>query len=90
MLYRQYVWREGHRPALKAAGLPTEIRVHDLRHTFASNALAAGESLFWVSRQLGHRNISITADTYGHVVVAASREAAERAGAWWRSAASSH
>ncbi|MFI5760204.1 tyrosine-type recombinase/integrase [Streptomyces sp. NPDC051563] len=40
---------------------------HDLRHWFASTALSSGLPLLDVSRWLGHRNISETADTYGHL-----------------------
>lgn len=50
----------------KKAGLPV-IRLHDLRHTSASVALANGESLLQVSRRLGHSGIGITADIYSHV-----------------------
>ncbi|WP_405998608.1 tyrosine-type recombinase/integrase [Streptomyces sp. NBC_00829] len=40
---------------------------HDLRHWFASTALSSGLPLLDVSRWLGHKNISETADTYGHL-----------------------
>ncbi|MCX5375971.1 tyrosine-type recombinase/integrase [Streptomyces sp. NBC_00091] len=40
---------------------------YDLRHWFASTALGSGLPLLDVSRWLGHRNISETADTYGHL-----------------------
>ena len=42
---------------------------HDLRHFYASTALAGGVSLVEVSRWLGHSSIAITADTYGHLTV---------------------
>lgn len=51
--------------ALKAARLPDHFTPHCLRHSFARLALEAGESLLWVSRQLGHASIAITADRYG-------------------------
>lgn len=59
------------------AGLP-RIRLHDLRHTSASLALAAGVPLKVVSDRLGHSSIGITADLYTHVVPAVSRDAADR------------
>lgn len=61
----------------RQVGVPV-IRLHDLRHTSASLGLAAGESLFEVSRRLGHSSIRITADTYSHTSPEASRRAAER------------
>ena len=61
------------------AGLPV-IRFHDLRHTSASLGLASGETLKEVSERLGHSTITITADTYTHVLPATARESAERRG----------
>jgi integrase len=57
------VWR----PLLAKAGLRS-IRVHDLRHTYASLLIQQGASLVYVKEQLGHHSISITVDTYGHLV----------------------
>jgi len=65
------------RRVLKLAGIPRPLRIHDLRHTYASLALQRGVPLLVVSRQLGHASIAITADTYGHLVPDATREAAE-------------
>lgn len=47
------------------AGLPRHFTVHCLRHTFATLHLSRGAPLIWVSRQLGHASVKITADTYG-------------------------
>ena len=41
-------------------------RIHDIRHTYASRLLSAGESIVYVSRQLGHKNIQMTVDVYTH------------------------
>ena len=59
-----------------AAKLP-RIRLHDLRHTSASLALAAGVPMKVVSDRLGHSSTTITADLYTHVVPAVARDAAE-------------
>lgn len=59
------------------AGLPA-IRIHDLRHTAASIALAEGLTLEDVKQMLGHANISLTSDTYGHLVRDRKREVASR------------
>jgi integrase len=42
-------------------------RVHDLRHTFVSWAIAAGIPLPVIQRVLGHESITTTIDTYGHL-----------------------
>lgn len=44
-----------------------QIRFHDLRHTHATRLLMAGVPIHVVSRRLGHANIQITVDLYGHV-----------------------
>jgi len=64
----------------KRAGLP-RIRLHDLRHTYATLALACGIHPKVVSERLGHANIAITLDTYSHAVPALSEEAASRVAA---------
>ena len=42
-----------------------EIKLHTLRHTFASLLLSKGESPVYVKEQLGHHSIQITVDIYG-------------------------
>ena len=64
-------------PLLGKAGL-RRIRFHDLRHTFASLLIQAGESLAYVKDQLGHSSIKITVDLYGHLVPGANRQAVDR------------
>ena len=51
--------------ARKAAGL-TEVRVHDLRHSFASFLINDGRSLYEVQQLLGHSNSSMT-QRYAHL-----------------------
>ena len=60
----------------KRAGLH-DVRLHDLRHSFASSALALGESLPMIARLLGHRQIASTA-RYAHLARASVHEAANR------------
>ena len=55
----------------------TGVRFHDLRHTMATLALAAGVHIKVVSERLGHSNTQITLDTYSHVLPDLQREAAE-------------
>lgn len=49
----------------KKAGIP-DVRIHDLRHSFASFALKKGVSLYGVSKLLGHKNIATTT-RYAHL-----------------------
>lgn len=62
---------------LKVAGLP-RIRFHDLRHTHATLMLRQGEHPKVISERLGHSNISITMDTYSHVIPNMQFEAVDR------------
>ncbi len=50
---------------LKSAGL-RKIRVHDLRHTYATIRLMRGHNVGDVSYQLGHSSIKMTYDVYAH------------------------
>lgn len=72
--------RKWFRPLLKRAGLPA-IRLHDLRHTYASIALANGTHPKVVQEALGHSTIAITMDLYSHVTTSLGREAARTMGA---------
>ena len=62
---------------LERAGLP-RIRFHDLRHTAATLMLSEGVHPKVVQEALGHSQISITLDTYSHVLPTMQREAADR------------
>jgi site-specific recombinase XerD len=53
--------------ALSEAGLP-KIRIHDLRHTAATQLLVRGVHPKVVQEMLGHSSITITLDTYSHVI----------------------
>ncbi len=63
--------------ALAAVGLP-KTGMHSLRHSAATFMLMAGLNLHQVSRFLGHSQIALTSNLYGHVLDGAMREAAER------------
>jgi integrase len=65
------------KPLLKKAGLP-DIRFHDLRHTSATLLLSAGVHPKVVQERLGHSQISVTLDTYSHVLPTLQREAADK------------
>ena len=67
------------RPLRAAAGLPG-LRLHDLRHTYASFALGRGETVLTIGRLLGHRDPATTL-RYTHFADAAARAAVEDVGA---------
>jgi integrase len=60
--------------------LPTglvDVRIHDLRHSFASGAVALGESLPMIGKLLGHTQVQTTA-RYAHLAANPVKAAAER------------
>lgn len=54
------------------------VRLHDMRHTHASQLLLAGTHPKVVSERLGHSNIAITLDTYSHLLPGIDQEAANK------------
>ncbi len=64
---------------LKRAGL-SQVRFHDLRHTFATLALQNAVDIKTVSGMLGHYSAGFTLDTYTHVTTSAKKEAANTMG----------
>lgn len=54
------------------------IRLHNLRHTSASLLIAQGVHAKIISERLGHSDISITMNTYGHALKSADRAAADK------------
>ncbi|MGH7683705.1 MAG: site-specific integrase [Vulcanimicrobiaceae bacterium] len=62
---------------VKGADVP-KVRFHDLRHTHATLALAAGTDLKTISAALGHSAIGVTANTYLHLVEALQKDHANR------------
>lgn len=66
------------KPLLKKAGLPNSVRLYDLRHTHATLLLLAGVHPKVVSERLGHSNITITLNTYSHVLPNMQQAAADK------------
>ena len=62
---------------LKRAGLP-RIRFHDLRHTYAVNAIRAGDDIKTVQGNLGHASAAFTLDRYGHFTERMKQDSAAR------------
>lgn len=78
---------DGHRvdlkkpwPAICKAANITGVRVHDLRHSFASIAASGGASLPMIGKLLGHTQVSTT-QRYAHLNVDPLRELTDRVGA---------
>ena len=71
--FKRNVWG----PLLTKAGLP-HFRFHDLRHTAATLLLKAGEHPKVVQERLGHSQISLTMDTYSHVLENMQNGAADK------------
>lgn len=61
---------------VRKSDLP-RIRLHDLRHTYATVALKAGVHPKVVSERLGHATVGITLDLYSHVTPSIARDAAD-------------
>jgi integrase len=71
--FRHRVWSK----LLTKAGF-RQIRIHDLRHTFASLLIQQGESLAYVKDQMGHHSIRVTVDVYGHLVPGGNKAAVDK------------
>jgi integrase len=71
--FRKRVW-----PKILAKAELRTIRIHDLRHTYASLLIGQGESLAYVKEQMGHHSIRVTVDTYGHLVPGGNKAAVDR------------
>lgn len=69
--------RKAFRGLLTKAGAP-QIRFHDLRHTAATFLLAQGVDVRTIMETLGHSQISLTLNTYSHVLPVLQRDAANK------------
>jgi integrase len=76
-LRKSNVLRRSFRPILERACLPPN-RPYDLRHTSATLLLLAGESPKVVSERLGHSTVTLTLDTYSHVLPGMQERAAAK------------
>ena len=71
--FRKRAWT----PATEAAGV-APLRIHDLRHTCASLAIAAGADVKVLQRMMGHASAALTLDRYGHLMPGQARSVADR------------
>jgi len=79
--FRSRVWT----PTVAAAGL-APLRIHDLRHTTASLAIAAGADVKMLQTMLGHASAVMTLDRYGHLMPGRAQDVADRLDALARAA----
>ncbi|HEY5541393.1 MAG TPA: site-specific integrase, partial [Coriobacteriia bacterium] len=69
--------RDVFKPLVASIGRPS-MGTHDLRHTFASQALSQGVSLKALQTILGHSDASLTLNRYSHLIPSDGRIAAEK------------
>lgn len=62
----------------KKAGIPSNVRIHDLRHTFASRIVSRGRSLYEAQRLLGHADPRTTL-RYAHLALGVMHDASNAA-----------
>lgn len=72
-------WAANHYFKLLAASVGIEgVRFHDTRHTYAVNAIRAGDDIKTVQGNLGHATAAFTLDKYGHFTEAMQKDSAAR------------
>lgn len=69
--------RDVFKPAARAIGRP-QMTTHDIRHTFASQALSQGVNIKTLQSMLGHSDASLTLNRYSHLIPSDATIAAER------------
>lgn len=62
---------------LTRANLP-DIRFHDLRHTYAVNAIQAGDDIKTIQENLGHASAAFTLDVYSSAIESMRKKSSER------------
>ncbi|MHB1854018.1 MAG: tyrosine-type recombinase/integrase [Acidimicrobiales bacterium] len=61
-------YRDEFKPAVRRAGLDPNLRFHDLRHTCAAMMIRLGAHPKAIMERLGHSTITVTLNTYGHLL----------------------
>ena len=61
--FRHRIFKE-----LLVAAKLRHIRIHDMRHTYASLLIEAGKELHYIQQQLGHHSPAFTLSVYGHLL----------------------
>ena len=63
---------------LLATAKISNVRFHDLRHTYAVNSIRAGDDIKTIQGNLGHASAAFTLDRYGHYTERMKRDSADR------------
>jgi integrase len=77
-LRRDLLYKRFFQPAVRRAGLPAGLRLHDLRHTCASLLVQLGAHPKAIQERLGHSSITVTMDVYGHLFPSVAEALTER------------
>jgi len=85
-LRRDLLFKRLLRPAIDAANLPPNLRLHDLRHSCAAILIELGAHPKAIQERLGHSSITVTMDVYGHLFPALNEALTERLDEVFRSA----
>ena len=75
-LCQQYIYKR-FKALIAAAGLEG-VRLHDLRHTYAVNAIRAGDDIKTIQGNLGHATAAFTLDRYGHLTERMKQDSSHR------------
>ena len=75
--------------ASRAEGVP-RVRLHDLRHSHATQLLAAGVHPKIAQERLGHSSIGVTLDLYTHITETMQQDAAAKLDSAFRSVITAH
>jgi site-specific recombinase XerD len=55
--------------------IDSEFRFHDLRHSYISHSIMAGVDLFTIAQQVGHKDLRLIQERYGHLLAEHRRRA---------------
>lgn len=72
------LYRRHFQPAVKQAGLPSDLRFHDLRHAYAALLISLGAHPRAIMERMGHSSITVTLGTYGHLLPSLETELTQR------------
>jgi len=72
------------RPVVATAGLPHDLRIHDLRHTAVALLISQGAHPEAIKRHMGHSSIAVTMDVYGPLLPSDAEDLADKLDALWR------